>query len=122
MRDSLLDDLDGLDVVAPAEEMGSYVGYRMLLHSHGVNIHRQITANSSEVMVQMVKKGLGYSYMAVGTIEAWQNENGNPAVGCARIPGLPTERICSWAYLSDNPNVELICRLGALLQREMYNL
>ena len=96
--------LNGLPYIAPAEEMGSYANYQMLLYQHGVRFGRQISTNSSSAIRNMVKEGLGYAYCSVGSVGAWNDPDGKPLVGCASVPGLPMQRVCYSGYLSGHPS------------------
>lgn len=109
--------LNGLPYIAPAEEMGSYASYQMLLYQHGVRFGRQISTNSSSAIRNMVRAGLGYAYSSVIRPDTWFDPEGKPLVGCAAIPGLPMQRSCNFGYVSGHPNTPLMEELGEILIR-----
>ena len=64
----------------------------------------------------MITAGLGYGYCAIRDRQTLQDFFGNVAVGCATLPGLPTQRSCLVMYAHEHPNKALLEELWTLLQ------
>ena len=105
-----------LPYIAPSEGLGSYESYLALANQYSIQIHSHITVNNPLALRNMITAGLGYGYCAIRDRQTLQDFFGNVAVGCATLPGLPTQRSCLVMYAHEHPNKALLEELWTLLQ------
>lgn len=110
------DRLNGLPYILPSESLGSYESYLALANQHSIQIRSHITVNNPIALRNMVNAGLGYSYCSIRDRKSLQDYTGNVSVGCATLPGLPTQRSCLAIYPQNHPHKALLSELQALLQ------
>lgn len=110
------DQLNGLPYILPSDSLGSYESYLALANQHSIQIRSHITVNNPLALRNMVNAGLGYSYCSIRNRQSLQDYSGNVSVGCATLPGLPTQRSCLTIYPKDHPHKALFSELQTLLQ------
>lgn len=113
--------LNGMDYILPTSAMGSYDSYQALQRLYSIKVGRQITTTSARVLRTMIIHGLGYGYGSVSVPSNLQDEEGVFRAGCGILPGLPTRRFTTVAYLSNHLHIDLLRELSNTLEQQIVN-
>ena len=112
--------LEGLNFITSDNSLGSHINYSALLQQYDINHNRIITSNNALQIRKMISLGLGYGCGQVSEDgSSLKNENGIFTQYRCTLPGLPTQRTVSAAYLRENEKEKLIQEYIKIIRDKM---